>query len=138
MGRNTKLDSRSTSDHSTVIHTPTKEIEEGAEEREDDDEDMVRGMKRVLKEEKPIELQQIMVGHSSHILLAGAGAKNKARELPTTGGIFTHALMEVLLGSTALEKMTYKTLVGEVNKKVSQTIDEWNQKNLKNGRGRKM
>jgi hypothetical protein len=135
MGRNTKFDSRSTLESITSSQIPQgddnlSKIDDGTRDQTDDDH-LTRGLKVSIQRyrEEPVKLPQIMIGHSSHILLAGAGPKSKARELPTTGGIFTNALLNVLRESKALEQMTYRHLVEEVNHKMGDMIKKWNKEN---------
>ncbi|KAF5338501.1 hypothetical protein D9611_013273 [Ephemerocybe angulata] len=58
--------------------------------------------------------QDIMLGHSSHILLTGTNRSKQAFE-SSEGGIFTEALLAALEDSEGLKTMTYKKLVGKIN-----------------------
>ncbi|RXW25382.1 hypothetical protein EST38_g460 [Candolleomyces aberdarensis] len=67
---------------------------------------------------------EILVGHSSHILIAGTGADDVAREQRNHGGNFTRSLLESLEESNTLGEMTYKKLIDQINGKMSGTGQE--------------
>ncbi|RXW25384.1 hypothetical protein EST38_g466 [Candolleomyces aberdarensis] len=67
---------------------------------------------------------EILVGHSSHILIAGTGADDVAREQRNHGGNFTSSLLESLEESDSLGEMTYKKLVDKINAKMKQKGQE--------------
>ncbi|TEB15824.1 hypothetical protein FA13DRAFT_821126 [Coprinellus micaceus] len=60
---------------------------------------------------------EILVGHSSHLLLAGADSRQQAYEDPVRGGQFTRVLLKVLEEageSGELQTMTYQDLVERI------------------------
>ncbi|KAJ2936353.1 hypothetical protein H1R20_g747, partial [Candolleomyces eurysporus] len=65
-----------------------------------------------------------LVGHSSHILIAGTGPDDIARELKNHGGNFTSSLLNSLEKSKSLGEMTYKKLVDEINANMKGTGQE--------------
>ncbi|KAF6763292.1 caspase domain-containing protein [Ephemerocybe angulata] len=72
----------------------------------------------MVKERISKKTTEIMVGHSSHILLAGTGVDTEAFEQKGKGGVFTQSLLAALQEPGALETMTYKKLVDEINKRM--------------------
>jgi hypothetical protein len=66
-------------------------------------------------------LPEVLIGHPSHILIAGTSSKTLANENKGHGGVFTTSLLETLQKSefSALGRMTYKELVKEINRKLA-------------------
>lgn len=71
-----------------------------------------------------VVLSEILIGHSSHLLLAGADASQQAYEDPVSGGRFTQTLLEVLRDAGReggdLQTMTYKELVKRIQDRFDQ------------------
>lgn len=71
-------------------------------------------------------IPEILVGHSSHLLLAGADSSQQAYEDPAKGGKFTQFLLEALeeAGESGdLQTMTYQRLVGKIQDKFRAIVD---------------
>ncbi|RXW25376.1 hypothetical protein EST38_g465 [Candolleomyces aberdarensis] len=113
-----------------VEESPTKETDDGvtvdeAKESSSDEDvpemhsrSITRGVRLTKK------TTEILVGHSSHILIAGTGADDIAREQKNLGGNFTRSLLESLKKSKGLGEMTYKKLVDEINAEMKGTGQE--------------
>ncbi|RXW25380.1 hypothetical protein EST38_g462 [Candolleomyces aberdarensis] len=113
-----------------VKESPTKETDDGVTVNEvkesSSDEDVPKTHSRSITRGVRLtkKTAEILVGHSSHILIAGTGADDIAREQKNLGGNFTRSLLESLKKSKALGEMTYKKLVDEINAEMKGTGQE--------------
>ncbi|KAJ2934495.1 hypothetical protein H1R20_g2624, partial [Candolleomyces eurysporus] len=111
-------------DHSVVVNEVGESSSDGhlSETQPDFHFRTISPVKRSARLSK--KTTEILVGHSSHILIAGTGADDVAREQRNHGGNFTTSLLDLLDKSDALGEMTYKKLIDEINDKMRCTGQE--------------